>query len=500
MSLDDLPGTLILPKRDQERDRWLRDYGFHDTASQTGEGTQPFIEGSTMADFVMPLYADVGTLGDAMDPTKIGGALLKTQAEADGVFKPQAVGGSGSLLGETSAGGSMIFAGDECTAQSLRFQCVQTRLYFTGDQIPIQGIDTGPNTNLRAGTVVTWTSPRPGCVQDNVVFEQVDLTGLTGGRNEATDEEYRQLWIEEKQNRAASGNDAEVQQVAEKAAGVVVQKAFTYPCILGPCTTAVAFTLKPDNSGSSRIPNPTQIASVIAAVMGQMPADEGIFPVTLIAQNTDLCINVSWADNAAGWSDFVIWPPYKPSTTQAVVVQSSTDAFNFILKTANGDYSGMPSPVPGQNLGFYDQTNAVFCRKRILTVTGTGPWTIVCDTTNSVSDSSYIPVASTRAMPWSDSLQDLVVELQGYFQGFGPGEQVTSFFDQGKRQRRQPESQKNYPSVVTNKGLELAFDGVDAVFDASVNEPTLPYRTNVGTPGVTSYLIELAQISAFPLT
>lgn len=499
MALEDLPGTLILPTRDAERDRWLRDYSFHDTTSQTAEGTQPFIEGSTMADFVMPIYFDVDTVGKAMDPTQVAGALLKVQAEADGVFRPLAVGGAGALLADCSAGGSNIFAGDECTSQGLRFQCTRTRLYFTGDQIPIQGVDTGPNTNLRPGTVVSWSTPRPGCVQNQVVIAQTDGSGLTGGRDQATDEEYRQLWVQEKQNRAASGNDAEIQEQAEKTAGVVLQKAFTYPGILAPSTTCIAITLKPDNAGSSRIPNPTQNALVLANVIGAMPADEGIYIATVIAQGVDVSFNVAWDQNAAGWSDVVLWPPYKSASTQAIVVQSASDPANFILKSYNADYTGLASPAAGQNLAFYDAPNATFRQKRILSVTGTGPWTIVCDTTNSVSDSSYTPAVSTRAMPWSDSLQELVSPLQTYFQSFGPGEQVAHFFDFGKRQKRQPQSPSKYPSVITNRGLEITFEGITSVFDISINEPTLPFYTTVGTPAVTCYLIELGQISAFPL-
>lgn len=499
MPIDDLPGSLSVPTRDTERDRWLRDYRFRDPSSETTEGTQPWIDGSTMADAVMPLYHDIKLVADATDPAKIGGALLDTQAGADGVIRPAAVGASGSVTASASVGGGTIFAGDEIIGRSLRYKCIATALYNNGDEVPIQGIDTGPATNLAAGTVMTWTSPRPGINANAPVTEQPDGSGLTGGRDKATDEEYRLLWQEARQSRPASGNDAEIQELAEQTFGFSVEKAYTYPGILGPSTTCIAFTLKPASTGASRVPNPSQIAAVLANVVGAMPADEGIFGATLIAEPVDLSLLIRWDPGGAGWSDLVTWPEYDGIAGQAITVASATDATHFVLKSANGDYTDLIPPSAGKTIGFYDLTFATFRRKKILTVTGSGPWTIVCDTSNSASDEGYIPVVNTRAMPWSESLQDLVLPLAGYFETLGPGEQVSGFFGSGVLQRRQPTSPRSYPNVVTTKGLEGAMENVASVFDVTFEEPGTPLATTVGTAGVDCNLLELGHIAAFPL-
>lgn len=498
MPIDDLDGELTTTTRDAERDKWRRDYAFHDPASDTAEGTQPWIDASTVADAVMPIYHDVSVVADATDPNKIAGSLLEVQAEADGVFRLGAVGGTGAIACQASGGGGTIFVGDEITASGLRFQCTVTALYNAGDQVPVAGIDTGPATNLKAGTAMRWTSPRPGIIQDALVFEQADGSGLTGGREEETDDEYRTRWLLVKANPPASGNDAEISSLVEAMTTVPIQKCFTYPACLGPGTTCIAFILKPDSSGSSRIPNGTQISSVLANLIGEMPGDEGIFAATVVAQNVSIVAKIQWSPNAPGWADLITFPVYYAPAGQAIVVDVPTDALHFTLKTFNSNYSGVAGPVAGQNLAFYDQPNATFRRKRILSVAGVGPWTIVCDSTNSVSDTTFSPVGSQRAMPWSDSLQSVVTSLQTYFQTLGPGEQVASFFDEGVRQRRVPENPGAYPSILTTRGMENAF-GVPSVFDASVMEPTLPLATTVGAPGTTSYLIQILQISLFPL-
>jgi len=453
-----------------------------------------------MADAVMPVYHDIKLVADATDPNKVGGALLESQAGASGVDRPQAVGASGSVTVSASFGGGFIALHDELTALGLKFECKVGNTYFDGDEVPVQGIDTGPATNLAAGTVATWSNPAPGIGATCTVTEQLDGSGLSGGREEATDEEYRILWNQEKQARPASGNDGEIQELVEDTAGMSVEKAFTYPGIFAPGTSAFVFTLKPSTTGSSRLPNPTQIAAALAHVVGSMPADEGIFAATLLAQDVDCVFKILWDPDGAGWNDMVIWPYYFANPGQAVIVDTAASATSFVLKTQNGVYTGpVGDPVAGQSIAFYDRAFGQFRKKRILSVVGGGPWTITVDTSNGVSDESYTPIVGQRAMPWSESLQDIVTPVAEKFNAMGPGEQVAVFFDDGTRQRRTPRSPRDWPSVLTTKRLEDSFDEVDSVFDVTIQEPTLPLATTVGTQGVDSYLMELGYLSVFPL-
>lgn len=497
--IDDLPGEITVPTRDAERDRFLRDYSFHAPGDQTGPGTEPYILASTIADMVMPLYRQIKTIADATDPSKITGKELLLRAQADGVLRLHAVGASGAVQIGAAVGGGTIFAGDVIIANGLQYQCTTTALYLDGAQVPVSGVDTGIATNQAAGTVMSWNPPRPGIVTNATVVAQVNGSGLFGGRDEETYDELRDRWNREKASRAASGNDAEIQEAAENTPGIAIDKAFTYPCTLGPCTTMVAFTLRPATSGASRIPNSTQRDAVLANVVSQMPKDEGIMMATIIAEPVDVAVQITWDETAFTWADLSPWPQFYGGATQAIVVQTGTDATHFALKSFDNDYTALPSPVAGQTIAFYEIATATFWRKRILSVAGTGPWTIVADTTGGASDVTYTPAIGQRAMPWSDSLQTLVEPATDYFATLGPGEQQSSFFDPGVRQRRQPPSPKHYPSILSTKGLEGAFDDVDSVFDLEVAEPTLPRATATGTPGTVARLIQLNYLSAFPI-
>lgn len=490
-TLDDLPGALVVPTRDAERDKWLRSYRFRDPSSDTSPGTEPYIRASVFADAAMPHYANAVTAANATDPNKVGGKEIDARAGAEGVPRLGPQSSSGSVTITASVGGTTIVSGDELTLNALRFRYNGTTALFNdGDEVPIISIDTGPATNLAPGTVLTWSNSRAGCGPSAKVFQQVDGSGLTGGRDTETDDQYRARWLLSRQEPAASGNDAEIQKLAESTFGVPVQKAFSYPAVLGPGTTCVVFTVRVDAPGQSRIPTAPQIASVLGN-LATMPADEGILAGTLISQPVDLAFGITWDDAAPGWTDSTQWPPYYAGGG-AILVTAAASPTSFTL---NGTTTIQPQV--GQHIAFYDVTGGQFRRKTILSFTGTGPWVITCDPSNNASDLSYTPVVGQRACPWSDSLQDLVDPLFSYFTTLGPGEQVASFFDTGNRQRRQPQSPHSYPNVISNKGISAALE-LDAIFDEELLEPSVPYTTTVGSPGVSSYLIQMRYLAAFP--
>jgi hypothetical protein len=179
-------------------------------------------------------------------------------------------------------------------------------------------------------------------------------------------------------------------------------------------------------------------------------------------------------------------------------VTAATSPTSFTLGTSNGIYTGAQQPVVGQTIGFYDSPNFTFRHKRILNVAGTGPWVITCDTTNNASDASYAPVVGQRACPWSDSLDAPVAGVLAYFDTLGPGEQVSTFYDEGTRQRRQPQPPAFWPHRITTRGL------IDAITSPEVEDVDVlegdGVTPSVGTPGVLSRLLQLRWLSVFPKT
>lgn len=502
MALDPLPSEILALSRDEWQRRYLRSYKLRDPSADLREGTQPYIDASCLADQLAVNSANARQIGHSIPLSEVFGARLDQRLGERGLPPrfPE-VGASGYVTIRTSVGGATILSGDELTeeASGIRLQCIARATYTDGDPVPVACISTGPSTNLDAGTVLTWSAPRPGCVPRCTITEQTDGTGFTGGRLSETDDEVRQRISDDMANPASAGNDAAYARAIENSRGhaVAVEKAFTYPAILGAGLIGVAFTLRKTSPGSSRIPSATQMAQVRDYVVGLMPADDGYVEITLISQPVNVVLDVQWGPGAADWVDATPWPARYATGAGAVVVSAATSAMAFTLATDNASYVGVASPAAGQTIGFYDASAALFRRKRILSVTGSGPWAIVADPTNAASDTSYTPAVGQRACPWSESLNDLVETVRSYIDSTGPGEMRATFFDPGFREKRNPPSPRTWPNTTTNR---LAADilAIPAVLDSVVREG-LGVTTAVGTPGASVNLLELGELAAFKL-
>ncbi len=514
MPLDPLPGQLVVPTRTQSRDTILRDWGFRNPSAVLTAGGEPFLKASIFADAVVPLYANAVKIAKNTSRSTMTGVALDNEALALGTQRLGAVGASGSVTSQMSAGGARLFAGDLLTIGGFTYRCLQTAIYNSTSAIPVQGVSTGPGTDQDPGTIGQWQIPRPGCAASCTVTTQTDGTGLDDGHDAETDDQLRARLNYIAANPPASGNDAEIQELALRCPGLFLEQVFTYPCALGPSSTCLTFTLSATASGGNRIPNATQIGLMQAWLQapGNLPADLTILVATLVPQNVTLVLRPDWVSQVPGWVDAQPFPAYAfPDVAVAVPTAGPiTPTFFKIVNQA-------ATPQVGQNLAVYDAPNQTFRQKRILTATSDGGgWAIVVDTSNSVSDTSYAPVAGQYVSPWSDSLQTLVPPVVAYMGTLGPGEQFASFPDPGSRQHRNPPSPGSYPNVLGARILAgpstQPFVAVGetppaplptlattpSLLDVSVQEPTLPFATTIGAPGVTVYMQVLADLAAYP--
>lgn len=496
--IDDLPGTLIIPQRDQIRENYLRDVRIRTPDAVTIEGTLEYADASVFADTQIPVYFDAKTIGDYVANVNKSGAALDAELKLAGTKRLLAAGGTGFVLVGASTGGGTIFEGDEIkdTKSGLRFKCMATGLYTDGQYVPITGVDTGPSTNLAALTSMSWTFPRPGISPSATVVQQSDNSGLSGGRDQETDTQANDRLAALRASPPASGNDAEYQKAIQETPGITIQQAFTYPGIRGPGSMGVTFTLRPGTPGANRIPNTTQLSAVLAWLAGRFPADDQILMCSLLGYSVTLIYKVSWSLSAVSWADAAPWPVYIPSDVVKIDGAVAPTATTFRLTTA----TTTTTPPLGSSIAFYDQLAGVFRRKRILSATpviANKSWDIVCDVVNNASDTTYTPIVGHAAGPWSDSLQAIVPDTTAYFDTLGPGEQLDPLPDPNLRMRRTPRSPAAYGNVITNRIVSPLFK-LAAVNDIELVSPSVPYATPVGAVGVVSYLLQLGSIVVFP--
>lgn len=498
MSVDRPEDRLALFNRDELVRKWLQDYTFRNPSASTERGTEPYVLAHTQADYVAPVYYDARIVADSTNVDLATGEQLRKLVFYDIGEKLPATGGSGyvRIVADYSVPISDV---KELTTEDgqMTFRCRVSSTYGDDSLVPITGVDTGIETNLPAGTVLRWTAPPLGLDPRCTVEEDNDGEGLTGGREEESDDEYRERYKTHKANPPAAGNTAEYVKETRKAP-IGIQQVFTYPAIKGSGTIGVAFTLRPATLGSDRIPNNAQLAEVEARLKGAMPGDDGILVISLLEQPTTLAFTIDFNRKAVGYEDDETWPPWIEG--DPVLVASHTSPRQFRLSTG----TDTDAPQVGQAIALYNKTARRMVRKEITdveTFTPNRAWDIVTSPDHPGSDTAYEPMTDQLVSPWSDSFNLIVPAVLSYADGIGPGEMVSVFVDPGLRKRRQPESPAAWPSTITRRILDAVFDvgsaGVPVVQDADLLLPELPYATTVGVPGLIAYLITVDDIAFY---
>ena len=490
--------------RKEHKRRYLRSYGLRAPGVDVSAGSEPDVAASAHADSMMVIYADVLVLDSAVDLIGATGDLLLEKAAAHGIDgKLPAVGATGFVIVAAGETGGEIAEGVviKHVASGLRYQCTVTSTYTNGELCPIEGIDTGESTNFPAGTILEWESPPPGIVNTAVVADNGEGDGLTGGRPEETDEELVQRIIEIRKNPAASGNSAQYRQTARRTPGLAIESVFAFDAIFGPGTVAITFTMRPPFPGASRVPTPVQLSLVEARLRnGGFPASDGLFMAAMQEEPVDVFMGVQWTKQAKGWSDVTPWPPF------VAVDPVHVDEDPLLTPTATAfrltTLGTAPAPKIGQTLAFYNASGRKFSNKRIATVTeivAGQTWDVTIATANNVSDASFVPAKRAVVSPWSPTLTQLVTPLLKYLGTLGPGEMFATFYDEGTRQKRQPESPDESPSIISARDLGNTPPRA-LVSDVALYEPTpngVTKTTTFGVPGVIVNLLTLGDFAIF---
>jgi uncharacterized phage protein gp47/JayE len=519
MATDYLPGKFLTPTRDQIAADFRRSYQVRNPGADVGPGSQPMLDSLAAADMALPLYAYAGRVAGNATWLTATGNDLRNWAQSFGTDFLPAVGAAGFVQIGTSSGGTFIQANDQLSVNGIVYQAIAGGFFQNGQLVAIVGVTTGPQTDQDTGTVLTWSTPRPGLEPSCTVAVQPDGSGLSGGANVETEAQLKQRlsWI--KSNPAGSGNDAHIQWIVSRTPGIGVQQVFTYPAIEGPGTVGVTFTIRPAQTGGPRIPNSAQLTLALGYLQQYVPAttagiglDTGLLMCAVVSSSLNLILQVQWAQNAPGWADANQFPLYQGVGNNWVVtnvVTPTPTTFNIMSPT------DPTVPQAGQSIGFLNLPLQEFSRKRILTATAaSGGYTIVVDPTNGTSDLTYTPIVGQILSPWSDSLDSLIAPVLAYMDSIGPGEQVTGFFDAGLRQKRSPASPGAWTSVINNRLLggppnaaqppdpnsspTPTLLSTNTLADVELTEPVPPFQTPVGSQGVSSNLLVLTSLAAFP--
>lgn len=478
---------IVVNTREQWRDYWLTCYSNRNPDADIGPGSYPWLRASVMADTLVILSNDALAISDSIPLDNMVGVQLDNKY---GDKLPRLLESKASGLITLGAGsaGSTIYIGDRlshASTKNLYEVTSATATYYNANKLVVQSVDPGLGQNLTPGEVLQWESPRPGSYATVTVFESPDGTGIAGGRSVESDDEYRERIRDYNSNPVGHGNEGDIAALIEATSehGVPVEKAFLYPAIFGPGSLGYTFTVKPDNYWGLRYPTAAQVAAVYNYVISKLPGDFSVTSATLSAHLMYAELSVELDPRLAQWSDNTPWPTYRERGAGQYVVTVADTATSFTIGTDDGNYAGVFGPSIGNTIAVYDSTWGVFRRKKIQGYTGTGPWTITCDTTADQSDTSFSPTVGLAVSPWFDAINECAVAAGAYSSKLGPGEVVAdvNIPEDGTRMRRQP---RPYQDQFDNKLTSaFAFKIKAAVPSLATCEFLSPTQTTaVGTP------------------
>lgn len=477
-------GEIAIPTVQETRDRYLRDLrltaiddGFDDIP--VTPGTDNWIHAAATAEAVGVALANVAIADSNSDELTAEGEALDAKLVSLGLPLIEPTGSAGKIKIEVT-GTTTINAGEQLLLPNgLRLQTVSTTIAPSdGDEIDVQAVDTGPETNAVAGTEVRWVVAPANVGEIATVSVGEPLTGGTG---EETDERKRARIRNYRENRPAGGNWGQVREISLNASGAV-QEAYSYPAVGGPSTgkTVPTRIYDRDNFDFSREPSSTTINIVKGSIQTSFPiqTENIVQPPNDTAVNVALGVtipnSVSAGGDGTGWVNPQIWPTLVGGDSGRVTVTSYTG----VTLTVTAATTTAPVDLQTQ-VSWWSPTTMKFYTATVVSHSGgTGAWVLTLDKPL-VDDTGAIPATGDFISPAAVNIEKYGVTWLDIMEIIGPGEMVGSSDSRFNRSRRHPYVNNEFPANLDqafynrlqNEHKEMS--GVSEKY-ASANTPTVP--------------------------
>lgn len=446
-------------------------------------GSDNDIIATAVSNIGLLLFQNVNSAEAAHDVLNATGEDLEQIRIAEGLAEVAASGSHGKIT-ITVSGSTTIANGTALTLPNgLAATVVGTYVNPQDqDEIDVESVDVGSNTNFPAGAVVRFDVAPTNVSEDAVVSESQPLTG---GTDSETDSRKRDRILNARRNRPGGGNWGQVRQWGLDASGGT-QDIYVNPALGGPgsmkATPIRKFDVK--NNDYSRVMSDAETQIVRSYIQGKMPEPMEVVITAVADESVDVAIEVTLPDsaqsggNGQGWVDVAPWPP--SNTTTAVTITVVQPENNDVTTDAGTS----TSPVAGQtHIAWWSSADRKFYTRLVTSVSGSaGAWRVLLDaplldsTGAGPQVGDYVSPAALNLTKYGDQWVSLLGE-------FGPGENTT---DTGRlpRAKRHPYVTDEDPTSITNTTLaqwsrpfpEIA---AFALHYANKTSPTVP--ANVAT-------------------
>jgi hypothetical protein len=472
-------------------------------AQATQRGGRWWIEADGLDVVLMAIQGRAIWLAQQMRPERAADSFLYGfHGDLWGQTPLEARGGSGTVLALATPG--TIFVGSTTipdpaahTARDnetgLRFQVlVTTTTDGTGQATPtLIGIDTGEQTNLAYGSVLTWENPPLGAEPTVTVTASPKFRG---GRSRETSKDFADRLRDNIRHKAAAGNRAHFRAWARE--NVNVLDAYVYPCALHAGTVLVCLTQQRGEAiGPNALVADSSVLSLLTAYL--VPPGSTVVPerafvhvCTFTPEACEVVLRLQMPQgNDAGWRDATPWPQYAEGSSSNAKVYTITDSTHFTIKASTAPPSSQPK------LMAWDVATSRWTELAVASVTlsGSDVYDVVLSSPASIQSNQAVCAAHGRHSTLSQA-------IEAYFDSVGPGEVVNLSGDvRSDRAARFPSQQEEATAGVGTtivSFLEDAFGAslMNAMPEFSVLTPALPT-----TPIAGPHKLTLGRLRVFPI-
>jgi uncharacterized phage protein gp47/JayE len=408
-----------------------------------------------------------------------------------------ATGGTGTATANASVGatfvGSTTVPDPAATygtdTAGLRYQVLST-VVTPGSGIAtltLIGIDTGTETNIASGTVITWSENAP-LGSDG---EATTTSQFTGGTNVETSAEFASRLLSRIRNKPASGNNSHFRSWARDSSNSV-EDAFVYATAFHAGSVLVAITQKRAGVAgpNSRVASTSTISAVTAYITPPgspvVPPRAYVLVTTVVPQPADAEMQISLsAGSSGGWADVTPWPGYTDGAGTASTVTVLTNQSNFRIYSD----TALPTGVTAPQMMVWDEDTSTWEELDVSSVTlfGGSIYSVVLS-----SPPSFTIAVGDTISPYTARKELIEEAIESYFDSLGPGEVVDTATDlRAHRAARFPPPNEEYPqragSAMASRVQEnLGVNAADVVVAAlSPRTPVVPTEPSAGPALVT---------------
>lgn len=323
-------------------------------------GSDIFLQFQSQADQLTLLYSYLNQKTNSIMPDTAVEDDLDRLLFVYGLTRKSAGPSQGFTILNSSSSTNVTEGTQLSSAGGLVFEVIQGGIYSNGEQIQIRSVDVGSQTNLPAGTILTWISTPANAKSTSIT------TAITGGCDVETDAAAQSRLQSRFSNPPSLGNWQHLVELIS-AFDTIGSQVWIYSCANGPSTQHIAISTPQSVSYVGRdVPVNPNMANIASATFGNVAA----YANTVITSVSNVPFDVAFkitipypigsSNNSStvsggGWLDFNPFPVPDGYFFNFSSVSAVTSTVNFTINLKNGNTKCIPNLT---RISWIDRSNS----------------------------------------------------------------------------------------------------------------------------------------------